>query len=104
MIARNGGPRCSRIPTYVWAYERGVFNAAPGVVYDFCVGRGAKYPIAVLTAADDDTNGGRAWSGTLVRDECKACEQAMAAEPWSHCRGMSGPREEEIRRTAARQW
>ena len=44
---------------YVWAYARGGFDATPGVAYDFCVGRGAKYPTAFL----------RGWTGTLVRDE-----------------------------------
>jgi transposase len=33
---------------YVWAYARGGFDASPGVVYDFSVGRGAKYPMAFL--------------------------------------------------------
>ncbi len=44
---------------YVWAYARGGFDAKPGVAYDFCVGRGAKYPTAFL----------HGWTGTLVRDE-----------------------------------
>ena len=44
---------------YVWAYARGGFDASPGVAYDFCVGRGAKYPTAFL----------QGWTGTLVRDE-----------------------------------
>jgi transposase len=44
---------------YVWAYARGGFDASPGVAYDFCVGRGAKYPMAFL----------QGWTGTLVRDE-----------------------------------
>jgi hypothetical protein len=86
---------------YVWADARGAFDAVLGVIYDFCLGRGSQYPIAFL-GADDDPNGGRSWSGTLVRDEYKTYEQVMAAEPRSHCRGMSCPREEEVRRTAAR--
>ncbi|MEO7200126.1 MAG: IS66 family transposase [Dokdonella sp.] len=47
---------------YIWAYARGGFDALPGVAYDFCVGRGAQYPIAFLGE----------WSGTLVRDEYSA--------------------------------
>lgn len=31
---------------YIWANARGVIDAPPGVVYDFCVGRGAQFPIA----------------------------------------------------------
>jgi transposase len=47
---------------YVWGYARGAFDPLPGVAYDFCVGRGAQYPIAFL----------KDWSGTLVRDEYSA--------------------------------
>lgn len=47
---------------YIWAYARGRFDALPGVAYDFCVGRAAKYPITFLGE----------WSGTLVRDEYSA--------------------------------
>ena len=43
---------------YLWAYARGAFDAAPAVVYDFCEGRGGKYPQAFL----------KHWSGTLVVD------------------------------------
>ena len=47
---------------YIWAYARASqlgFDTQPGVVYDFCLGRGAKYPMAAL----------QGWTGTLVRDE-----------------------------------
>ena len=47
---------------YVWAYARASrlgFDAQAGVVYDLCLGRGAKYPMAAL----------QGWTGTLVRDE-----------------------------------
>ena len=43
---------------YMWAYARGALEAEPGVVYDFCAGRGGKYPHAFL----------KDWSGTLVVD------------------------------------
>ena len=52
---------------YIWAYARGSFDALPGVAYDFCVGRAAKYPIAFLGA----------WSGTLVRDEYSAYDSVV---------------------------
>ena len=52
---------------YVWAYVRGGFDALPGVAYDFCVGRGAKYPTAFL----------HGWVGTLVRDEFKGYESVL---------------------------
>ncbi|SEK16213.1 Transposase IS66 family protein [Variovorax sp. OK212] len=40
---------------YVWAYARSAFDAVPGVVYDFCLGRGSQYRIAFLGADDDQT-------------------------------------------------
>ncbi len=52
---------------YMWAYARGAFDRWPGVAYDFCVGRGAQYPIAFL----------KDWSGTLVRDEYKAYDSVL---------------------------
>jgi transposase len=52
---------------YMWAYARGVFDAEPGVVYDFCTGRGSQYPYAFLGQ----------WSGTLVRDGYIGYEKAL---------------------------
>jgi transposase len=46
---------------YVWAYARGEHDPVPGVIYDFCAGRGAKYPMAFL--------GG--WAGTITCDDYK---------------------------------
>jgi transposase len=43
---------------YMWAYARGAFDPEPGVVFDFCLGRGGKYPSEFL----------KDWSGTLVVD------------------------------------
>lgn len=55
---------------YVWAYARSSFDALPGVVYDFCIGRAAKYPVAFL----------KGWSGTLVCDGYKVYESVLALE------------------------
>ncbi|MES2888534.1 MAG: IS66 family transposase [Pseudomonadota bacterium] len=44
---------------YVWAYARGEHDGTAGVVYDFCTGRGSKYPAQFL--AD--------WRGTLTCDD-----------------------------------
>jgi transposase len=49
---------------YIWGYARSEFDGLRGVVYDFCVGRGAKYPAAFLTG----------WNGTLVCDDYKGYE------------------------------
>jgi transposase len=48
---------------YIWAYARSLHDAVPGVVYEFCLGRGAQYPVAFL--AGDDA---RPWA--LVRQRC----------------------------------
>ena len=46
---------------YVWAYARGEHDPVPGVIYDFCTGRGAKYPMAFL----------KGWAGTITCDDYK---------------------------------
>lgn len=49
---------------YVWGYARSEFNAQPCVVYEFCVGRGARYPVEFL----------KGWNGTMVCDDYKVYE------------------------------
>ena len=44
---------------YVWAYARGEHDGTPGVIYDFCTGRGSKYPADFLAE----------WTGTLTCDD-----------------------------------
>ena len=51
---------------YVWAYARSHHDPTPGVIYDFCPGRGAQYPLAFL--AGDEREGLPAWAGTLMTD------------------------------------
>jgi len=55
---------------YMWAYARGAFEPEPGVVFDFCLGRGAKYPLGFLTD----------WSGTLVVDAYAGYDAALALD------------------------
>ena len=66
---------------YVWAYARGVFDEAPAVIYEFCLGRGSQYPIAFLASkgSPHDQAERRAWQGTLVRDEYKAYASVLDA-------------------------
>jgi len=52
---------------YMWAYARGVFDPYPGVVYDFCTGRGGQFPFQFLDG----------WTGTLVRDGYVGYEKAL---------------------------
>ena len=51
---------------YMWAYARSWHDAVPGVIYEFCRGRGAQYPVAFLEG--DERLGERRWSGTLLTD------------------------------------
>ncbi|MBK6867174.1 MAG: IS66 family transposase [Burkholderiales bacterium] len=53
---------------YIWAWARSHHDPHPGVVYEFCPGRGSQYPVAFL--------GGKgppypepAWNGTLITDQ-----------------------------------
>ena len=62
---------------YIWAYARGELDAQRGVIYEFCLGRGSRYPVAFLGAAQGPPGsllGLRledqpAWQGTLVCDQ-----------------------------------
>jgi transposase len=55
---------------YIWAYARSGFDVSPGVVYEFCLGRGAKYPLEFL----------KGWSGTLVCDGYGGYDKVMEKE------------------------
>lgn len=52
---------------YMWAYARGAYEAEPGVVFDFCAGRGGQYPTEFL----------KGWSGTLVVDAYGGYDAAL---------------------------
>lgn len=60
---------------YVWAYARSLHDAVPAVVYDFCLGRGAQYPVAFL--GGDDKLGERRWFGTLLTDRYGAYDTVL---------------------------
>ena len=63
---------------YVWAYARSWHDAVPGVIYEFCLGRGAQYPLAFL-----EGNGER-WSGTLLTDRYSAYETVVDPRLYPH--------------------
>lgn len=99
---------------YVWAYARSHHDPTQGVVYDFCLGRGAQYPVAFL--AGNERLGHRRWTGTLLTDRYNAYDtmldervhpERMAAACVAHARrkfdelakaGASALGEEAIRR------
>jgi hypothetical protein len=55
---------------YMWAYARGAFEDKPAVVYDFCAGRGGKYPVEFL----------KGWSGTLVADAYSGYDAVLSLQ------------------------
>lgn len=60
---------------YMWAYARSWHDAVPGVIYQFCRGRGAQYPVAFLEG--DDRPGERRWCGTLLTDRYGAYDTVV---------------------------
>ena len=54
----------------MWAYARGAFEPEPGVVFDFCAGRGGKYPYEFL----------KGWTGTLVVDAYSGYDAALSLD------------------------
>jgi transposase len=60
---------------YIWAYARSWHDPTPGVIYDFCLGRGAQYPLAFLGGNADEAR----WSGTLLTDRYSAYETVVDA-------------------------
>ena len=60
---------------YVWAYARSWHDPTPGVVYDFCLGRGAQHPVAFL--GGDERIGQRRWAGTLLTDRYNAYDTVL---------------------------
>ena len=70
-----GGGKTKR--AYMWAYARSAFDEAPGVVYDFCAGRGGKYPHAFL----------KGWTGTLMVDGYSGYDATLSLDErfTAHC-------------------
>jgi len=58
------------VKAYVWAYARGEHDDTPGVIYDFCTGRGSKFPAGFLAQ----------WTGTLTCDDYSAYDVIFKRE------------------------
>ena len=86
-----GGGKTRR--AYMWAYARGAFEAEPGVAYDFCAGRGGKYPHAFL----------KDWTGTLVVDAYSGYDATLSLEGRStaHCLAHSRRKFDELVKAGA---
>lgn len=104
---------------YVWAYARGEFDSQRGVVFDFCLGRGAQYPTLFLAGGSGPPGREQPpWRGTLLTDQYavydavvneRTCSGRIAAACAAHARrkfeelantGASEVAQEAIRRFA----
>ena len=64
---------------YVWAWARSHHDRHPGVIYEFCLGRGAQYPVAFLGGMGPPT-AEPAWNGTLITDQYAAYNAVLDAK------------------------
>jgi transposase len=104
---------------YVWAYARGELDAQRGVIFDFCLGRGAQYPTLFLGGSSGPPGREQLpWRGTLLSDQYavydavvneRTCSGRIAAACLAHARrkfeelantGASAVAQEAIRRIA----
>jgi len=64
---------------YVWAWARSHHDPHPGVIYEFCLGRGSQYPVAFLGGKGPPTSE-PAWNGTLITDQYAAYNAVLDAK------------------------
>lgn len=68
---------------YVWAWARSHHDPNPGVVYEFCLGRGAQYPIAFL-GGKGPPSPEAPWNGTLITDQYAGYNGVLDAKVYPH--------------------
>ncbi len=64
---------------YIWAWARSLHDPHPGVIYEFCLGRGAQYPVAFL-AGKGPPYPEPVWGGTLITDQYAGYNGVMDAK------------------------
>jgi transposase len=70
---------------YIWAYARGELDPHQGVIYEFCTGRGAHFPLAFL-GGQGPPYAEAAWQGTLVCDQYAGYGALLDARAFPHRR------------------
>ena len=70
---------------YIWAYARSELDPHPGVIYEFCTGRGAHFPLAFL-GGQGPPYAEPAWQGTLVCDQYAGYGALLDARAFPHRR------------------
>jgi transposase len=73
---------------YVRAWARPHHDPHPGVVYEFCLGRGSQYPVAFLSGKGSPTRD-PPWSGTLITDQYAAYNAVLDAKVYSQRRSAA---------------
>ena len=63
---------------YVWAWARSHHDPHPGVIYEFCLGRGSQYPVAFL-GSKGPPRPEPPWMGTLITDQYAGYNAALDA-------------------------
>ena len=73
---------------FVWAWARSHHDPHPGVIYEFCLGRGSQYPVAFL--------GGKGppcpeppWNGTLITDQYAGYNAVLDAKVYPQRRSAA---------------
>lgn len=74
---------------YIWAWARSHHAPHPGVVYEFCLGRGSQYPLAFL-GGKGPPRAEAAWNGTLITDQYAGYNAVLDAKvypqrKWALC-------------------
>lgn len=89
-----GAGKTKKVCVWAWAWARSHHDPHPGVVYEFCLGRGAQCPVAFL-GGKEPLSPEALWNGTLVTDkyagskgvlDTKVYPQRKSAECAAHAR------------------
>ncbi|MFO1263390.1 MAG: IS66 family transposase [Rhodoferax sp.] len=64
---------------YIWAWARCHHDPHPGVIYEFCLGRGSQYPVAFL-GSKGPPRPEPPWVGTLITDQYAGYNVALDAK------------------------
>ena len=73
---------------YVWAWARSHHDPHPGVIYEFCLGRGAQYPVAFL-GGQAPPYPEAAWTGTLITDQYAGYNPVLDAKVYPQRRAAA---------------
>ncbi|MDM0054016.1 IS66 family transposase [Variovorax sp. J22R115] len=73
---------------YVWAWARSHHDPHPGVIYEFCLGRGSQYPMTFL-AGKGPPCPEPPWNGTLITDQYAGYNAVLDAKVYPQRRSAA---------------